>query len=110
MAHPEFAERMRQACEQAVDILEMHAWNRATRGTERGIWSKDKEGNPVKVEVIHEYSDRLHEVLLRGHRPERYSPKVQAEISGPGGAPFTTSVIGGVIRIGLIGGVFRHGF
>jgi hypothetical protein len=97
--NPDFAKRFNAACQEAFDLLEASAWARATHGTERGIWSKDKEGNPVRVETIREYSDRLHEVLLRAKRPQEYLSKIAAELSGPNGAPINPIVAPTCVQI-----------
>ena len=97
--NPDFAKRFNAACQEAFDLLEASAWARATHGTERGIWSKDKDGNPVKVETIREYSDRLHEVLLRAKRPQEYLSKIAAELSGPNGAPINPIVAPTCVQI-----------
>ena len=61
-------------------------FRRGVEGTLKPIWSKDKHGNPIKVDEVREWSDKMTELAARAHLPE-YSPKIQQEISGPGGAP-----------------------
>lgn len=59
-ADPEFAQAWKDAEEEAADALEQVAWKRATEGQ----------------------SDRLMEILLKGHRPERYTDKIKGELTG----------------------------
>lgn len=54
-ADPAFAEAWKQAEDEAVDGLEQAAWDRAVDG-----------------------SDRMMEILLKGHRPEKYAKTVIA--------------------------------
>lgn len=55
-----FALAWKDAEEEAADSLEQIAWKRATEGQ----------------------SDRLMEILLKGHRPERYVEKFKGELTG----------------------------
>lgn len=59
-ADPEFAQAWKDAEDEAADALEQVAWKRATEGQ----------------------SDRLMEILLKGHRPERYTDKIKGELTG----------------------------
>ena len=59
-ADPDFAAAWKHAEEEAADSLEQVAWKRATEGG----------------------SDRLMEILLKGHRPERYVEKFRGELTG----------------------------
>src|SRR3990167_1973902 len=59
-ADEEFALAWKDAEEEAADALEQVAWKRATEGQ----------------------SDRLMEILLKGHRPERYVEKFKGELTG----------------------------
>lgn len=61
----EFAEAWADAADEAADVLEGVAWDRATNGQ----------------------SDRMLELLLKAHRPEKYKDRVVNELSGPGGGP-----------------------
>lgn len=61
---PAFAADWDEAEEEAVDALEKVARDRAIDG-----------------------SDRMLEILLKAHRPEKYVERLRSEISGPGGAP-----------------------
>jgi len=59
-ADPSFAAAWKDAEEQAADLLEMEAWKRATT---------DK-------------SDRMLEILLKAHRPDKFTDRVKNEHSG----------------------------
>lgn len=83
--HPEFAEAWEDAMGEAVDNLEAEARRRAMDGY-KAIAHVTQNG---KVTMHTVYSDRLMEVLLKGHRPERYVERMH--LSGPGGAPIQIS-------------------
>ena len=77
-----FAKRWATACEHAIDKLEAYCWKRAAVGVKRGVWMKDADGNPIKVEDIAEVSDGLASFLLKAHRPEKYrEPKQEAGVT-----------------------------
>jgi hypothetical protein len=67
---PEFAAEWDDAEQTAIDKLEQVAWERAT---------DDK-------------SDRMLEILLKAHRPEKYVDRVRSELTGPGGSALEISV------------------
>lgn len=62
---PDFAKAWDEAEQEAVDKLEKVAWDRATAGV----------------------SDRMLELLLKAHRPERFKDRVLNEHTGKGGGP-----------------------
>jgi len=62
----------------AMDALEAEAWRRGVDGVDRPIMHG---GN--QVGVVREYSDRMLEMLLRAHRPEKFNERLVA--SGRGG-------------------------
>lgn len=62
---PGFAAAWKDAEEQAADALELEAWNRATT---------DK-------------SDRMLEILLKAHRPEKFVDRLRTEHTGRDGGP-----------------------
>jgi hypothetical protein len=64
-ADPEFAAAWDDAEAEAIDHLEGVVYRRAMAG----------------------HSDRLAEILLKGHRPERYVDRVRSEITGRDGGP-----------------------
>lgn len=80
-ADPAFAALWAEAEEYAADRLEAEAWRRAVDGTDKPVIHQG-----VITDTYKEYSDRMLEILLKGHRPERYVDKLRAELSGPGGA------------------------
>lgn len=67
----EFERDWDEAIEQAVDKLEKVAWDRA---------SKEDGG-----------SDRMLEILLKAHRPEKYREKQALELTGKNGGPIETA-------------------
>jgi hypothetical protein len=74
-ASPEFAARMRDARDEAVDLLEAEARRRALDGVEEpiirgGDFLRQDDGS---IAVIRRYSDRLLELLLKAHRPEIFA-------------------------------------
>lgn len=85
--YPDFRSAWDTAVEDAIDLLEEAAFKRATKGVTETVWMRDTNGKPKKVGEIKRYSDRMTEVLLKAHRPEKYRDRVSQEISGPGGAP-----------------------
>jgi hypothetical protein len=73
-----FAEQWESVCQVAVGRLEAECWKRATVGIKRGVWMKDENGKPVKVDEISEVSDGLAIQLLKAHLPDKYrEPKQQ---------------------------------
>lgn len=70
-----FAAAWDQAIEIATDALEEEARRRAKDGWEEPVFTKDGEN----CGTIRRYSDRLMEVLLRAHRPQKFREKVTVE-------------------------------
>lgn len=71
---PDFAEDWAGALDSAADLLEAEARRRAIEGVPEvivraGKIVTDDAGQPV---TVRHYSDRLLELLLRAHRPERF--------------------------------------
>jgi hypothetical protein len=64
----------RFALDEAVDELEREAWRRAKDGVDRPITYQGQVTG-----YFREYSDRLMEVLLKAHRPEKYIERVRSE-------------------------------
>lgn len=76
-ADPAFAARMREACEEAIDLLEAEARRRALDGVEEpiirgGAFLRHDDGS---IAVIRRYSDRLLELLLKAHRPDIFAAR-----------------------------------
>lgn len=76
-ADPAFAALWDEAEQIAADKLEREAWRRAVEGTDRPIVHQGEITATYK-----EYSDRMLEILLKGHRPERYVDRIKAEHTG----------------------------
>lgn len=96
--YPAFAAQWTEAEAEAVDVLEAHAWSRATRGTTREH-SIFYQGERVGKDVVTEYSDTLLIFLLKAHRPDKYADRLnvlhtirrEAErIAAETGEPFDT--------------------
>lgn len=66
----DFAAAWKEAEETAADRLEQVAWDRATEGE----------------------SDRMLEILLKAHRPEKFVDKLRTEHTGPNGGPVAVEV------------------
>jgi hypothetical protein len=90
--HPKFAAQFERALLEANEILEAHALKLAVTGQEDPIFMRDSQNNPVKVFDRRRQSEKIMELLLRARMPEKYNPKTQAEISGPGGIPLSAPV------------------
>ena len=71
----EFARLWDEAVEEAVDCLEREAWRRAVEGFEEPVFYQG-----AQVGVVKKYSDRMLELLLKGHLPEKY--KDRHEVTG----------------------------
>lgn len=80
----EFAALWDEAEAHAVDKLEREAWRRAVEGFEEPVWHQGEQ-----VGVVRKYSDRLIEILLKGHRPEKFVDRIKAEHSGSVPVQFT---------------------
>lgn len=73
-----FAAAWDEAVEEAVDKLEGEAWRRAVEGWEEPVFYEGEECGRVK-----KYSDRMLELLLKGHRPEKYRERVEHSGKAP---------------------------
>ena len=74
---PEFAELWEIAVEIAVDKLEYVARNRALKGVKEPVYYKG-----YAVGHVYKPSDRLMELLLKAHRPDKFNPVQKLEHSG----------------------------
>lgn len=74
---PTFAALWDEAEQVAADKLEREAWRRAHDGFEEPVYY---QGDVVGT--ITKYSDRMLEILLKGHRPEKFVDRIKAEHSG----------------------------
>lgn len=77
---PEFAAAWNDAEQEAVDKLEREAWRRAVDGTDKPVTFQGEITATYK-----EYSDRMLELLLKAHRPDRYVERSKVEITGISG-------------------------
>ena len=77
-----FASAWHDAEQEAADALEREAWRRAVEGTDKPVTFQGKITDTHK-----EYSDRMLELLLKAHRPEKFKDRVANEHSGPNGTP-----------------------
>lgn len=82
----DFEERYQEAIRQGAELLEDEAWRRAVQGVPRPIY---KAG--VHVGDRLEFSDRLIELLLKRHFPERYIERRALELTGKDGGPVRTA-------------------
>jgi len=86
-ADAQFALAWDEAEQEAADRLEREAWRRAVDGVDKPVTHQGKITATYK-----EYSDRMLEMLLKAHRPEKYRERVSAEVSGPKGDPIKSEV------------------
>lgn len=80
-----FAAEWDEAEQEAADKLEREAWRRAVEGTDKPVTFQG-----VITATYKEYSDRMLELLLKAHKPEKYKDRVLNEHSGPNGGPIKT--------------------
>lgn len=74
---PVFAEAWQAAVDEAVDKLEREAWRRGVEGVEKPVTYQGE----ITTTYL-EYSDRMLEILLKAHRPEKYVERVKNEVTG----------------------------
>ena len=86
-ADPEFAAAWAEAEQEAADKLEREAWRRGVEGVDKPVTFQGAITATYK-----EYSDRMLELLLKAHRPEKFKERVANELSGPGGTPIKADV------------------
>lgn len=90
---PDFAAQWDVAEQMAADRLEREAWRRGVEGYDKPIIHQGEITGTYR-----EYSDRMLEILLKGHRP-KYREKVINEHTGPGGGPIQISTTQRIARI-----------
>lgn len=73
---PEFAAAWDEAVQVATDALEREAWRRAVEGWEEPVFYQGSE-----VGAVRKYSDKMLELLLRAHRPERYRDETAINVN-----------------------------
>ena len=86
-----FAAAVAVALNAGIERLEESAFKRAADGLKRGVWRQDKDGNPVKVETITEYSDAMTALMLKAHKGSKYRESV--EHTGPDGGPLSMLIV-----------------
>jgi hypothetical protein len=85
---PAFKAAWDEAIEIATDALEQEARRRALDGWEEPVFYRGEEVGRMRA-----YSDRLLELLLKAHRPDKYKDTVRQEVTGANGqalAPLVT--------------------
>ena len=71
---PDLASAWDDAVEVAIDALEREARRRAYEGFDEPVFYKG-----VQVGTMRRYSDRMLELLLRAHRPDKYRETVRQQ-------------------------------
>ena len=95
-----FANQWDRAVTAGIERLEARCWVRASVGLKRGVWMKDENGRPVRVEEVAEVSDGLAALLLKAHKPEKYRETVNQVLTNPDGtalAPISVNIVGGSV-------------
>ncbi|TKD50208.1 terminase [Sphingomonas baiyangensis] len=72
-----FAANWQDAEDEAADKLEREAWRRAVEGTDKPVTFQGAITATYK-----EYSDRMLEILLKAHRPDKFVERFKGEVSG----------------------------
>ena len=78
----DFAAEWDDAVEEATDALEEEARRRALEGWGEPVYHKGEVCGAVQ-----KYSDRMLELLLKAHRPDKFKERVANEHTGSGGGP-----------------------
>ena len=86
-AEADFAAEWEDAEQEAADKLEREAWRRAVEGVDKPVTFQG-----IITATYKEYSDRMLEILLKGHRPEKFVERVRSEHSAPDGGPIRHSI------------------
>lgn len=87
-ADPAFREQWDDAEQEAADRLEREAWRRAVDGVEKPITFQGQI-----TDRYLEYSDRMLELLLKAHRPEKFKERVSNEHTGKDGGALVVQVM-----------------
>jgi len=75
-ANKEFLGLWLDAEKEAADALEGEAWRRGVEGVEEPVFHQGKVCGHIR-----KYSDRMLEILLKGHKPKRFVEKAAVEIN-----------------------------
>lgn len=73
-----FAAEWDEAEQEAADKLEREAWRRGVEGTDKPVTFQGRITDSYK-----EYSDRMLELLLKAHRPEKFKERTSTEVTVP---------------------------
>jgi hypothetical protein len=82
-----FRQSWDEAVEIATDLLEKEARRRALDGWEEPVFYRGEEIGKTRL-----YSDRMLELLLKAHRPDRFKDTVRQELTGANGNPLAPLV------------------
>lgn len=93
-ADPDFAKDWADAEQEAADKLEREAWRRGVEGTDKPISFQG-----VITATYKEYSDRMLEILLKAHRPEKFTDRLKNEHTGKDGASLADEMVNAADRI-----------
>lgn len=77
-----FRELWADAEQEGADKLEREAWRRGVEGVDKPVTFQG-----VITATYREYSDRMLELLLKAHRPEKFKERGAVELTGKDGAP-----------------------
>jgi hypothetical protein len=93
--YPDYAERFKDAHEQACDRLEAEAVRRGHEGWEEPVYGKQpgQHAGTGVVGTIRKYSDRMLELMLKSRRPVQFRERLSAELTGGGGGPIEQKVV-----------------
>lgn len=83
-----FAADWDEAEQEAADKLEREAWRRAVEGTDKPVTFQGAITATYK-----EYSDRMLELLLKAHRPDKFKDRVANEHTGKDGKDLPASQV-----------------
>lgn len=105
-ADPSLALAWDEAEQEAADKLEREAWRRGVEGTDKPVTFQG-----VITATYKEYSDRMLELLLKAHRPEKFKERVANEHTGADGGPIQTEDVSAArdIIAGRISGIASRG-
>lgn len=77
-----FAIAWTNAEQEAADKLEREAWRRGVEGVDKPVTFQG-----VITDTYKEYSDRMLEILLKAHRPDKFVERTKSEVTGKDGGP-----------------------
>lgn len=87
VSDPDFKERWDAVEIEVRDKIEGEIWRRGVEGIDKPIFY---QGKPVAT--VKEYSDRMLELLAKGHMKDRYGDQSKVELTGKDGAPIQDSM------------------